>query len=70
MQLLHAVETVRLRLCIKFVRDDCTLENECSCHSKLFQKLHFHHHSRCHSEILHDQNNDLIVHSIDVTKHS
>ncbi len=34
-QLLHAVETIKLKLCIKFVCDDCMLKNECSCHSKL-----------------------------------
>ena len=51
-RLLHAAETVKLRLCIKFVRDDRTLENECSCHSKLLQKLRFHHHSRCRLEAL------------------
>ena len=27
-QLLHAVETIIMRLCIKLVRVDCTLENE------------------------------------------
>ena len=32
--LLHAVKTTRLKLCIKFVHVDCTLENECSSHSK------------------------------------
>ncbi len=70
MRLLHAVETVRLRLCIKFVRDDHMLENECSCHFKLFQKLRFHHHSRCRSETLRDRDDDSIVRDIDVTKHS
>ena len=34
-RLLHAAETVKLRLCTKSVRDDRTLENECPCHSKL-----------------------------------
>ncbi len=34
-QLLYAVKTIKLRLCIKFVHDDCMLENECSCHFKL-----------------------------------
>ncbi len=28
-QLLHAVKTIRLRLCIKFVHIDCMLKNEC-----------------------------------------
>jgi hypothetical protein len=69
MQLLHAVKTIRLRQCIKFVRDDCMLENECSCHFKLFQKLRFHHYSRCHSETLRDQNDDLIVYDVNITKH-
>jgi hypothetical protein len=40
-RLLHVAETIRLRLCIKFVRDDRTLENERPCHSKLFQKFCF-----------------------------
>ncbi len=35
MQLLHAVEMIKLRLCIKFVHDNCMLKNECSCHSEL-----------------------------------
>ncbi len=34
-RLLHAVETTRLRLCIKFVHVDCMLKNECSSHFKL-----------------------------------
>ena len=33
--LLHAVETTRLRLCIKFVHVDHTLKNEYSSHFKL-----------------------------------
>ncbi len=33
--LLHAVETTRLKLCIKFVRVDRTLKNEYSNHFKL-----------------------------------
>ena len=60
-QLLHAVETARLKLCIKFVRVDCMLKNECFSHFKLLQKLHFHHHSCCCSEIFRDHNNYLIV---------
>ena len=60
-QLLHAVETARLKLCIKFVRVDCMLKNECFSHFKLLQKLHFYHHSCCCSEIFRDHNNYLIV---------
>ncbi len=65
-RLLHAVETIKLRLCIKFVRNDCTLENECSCHSKLLQQLCFHHHSRCCLEILRNWDDDLIVREVNV----
>ncbi len=65
-RLLRAVETIKLRLCIKFVRDDCMLENECSCHFKLLQQLHFHHHSRCCFEILRDWDDDSIVHEVNV----
>ncbi len=64
--LLYAVKTIKLRLCIKFVRDDCMLENECSCHFKLLQQLYFHHHSRCCFETLHDWNNNLIVHEVNI----
>ncbi len=46
-QLLHAVETTRLRLCIKFVCIDCMLKNKCFNHFKLLQKLYFHHYSYC-----------------------
>jgi hypothetical protein len=70
MRLLHAAKTIRLRLCIKFVRDDRTLENECPCHSKLFQKLRFHHYFRCRLEILRDRDDDPVVRSVGVTKHS
>ncbi len=66
-RLLHAVETTRLRLCIKFVRVDCTLENECSSHSKLLQKLRFHHHSRCCSEIFRDRDDYSIVQEVNIT---
>ncbi len=66
-RLLHAVETTRLRLCIKFVRVDCMLENECSSHSKLLQKLCFHHHSRCCSEIFRDRDDYSIVQKVNVT---
>ena len=69
MRLLHAAEMIKLRLCIKFVRDDCTLENECSCHFKLFQKLRFYHHSRCHFETLCDCDDDSIVREVNVLKH-
>ncbi len=66
-QLLHAVETIKLRLYIKFVHDDYMLENKYSCHSKLLQQLHFHHHSRCCSEILHDWDDDLIVCEVNIS---
>jgi hypothetical protein len=70
MQLLHAVKTIKLKLCIKFVPDNHMLKNECSCYSELFQKLCFHYYSYCHLEILRDRNNDLIVHDVNVIKHS
>ncbi len=35
-QLLHAVETIIMRLCIKLVHVDCTLKNEWLSHFKLF----------------------------------
>ena len=70
MRLLHAAETIRLRLCTNFVRDDRTLENECSCHSKLFQKLRSHHHFRCRPEILRDRDDDPVVRTAGVAKHS
>ncbi len=66
-QLLHAVKTIKLRLCIKFDCDDCMLKNECSCHFKLLQQLCFHHHSCCCLEILRDWNDDSIVHEVDVS---
>ena len=69
-RLLHVAETIRLRLCIKFVRDDRTLKNECSCHFKLLQQFRFHHHSCCCFKIFHDWNNYSIVHSINILKHS
>ncbi len=65
-QLLHAVETIKLKLCIKFVRDDCMLKNECSCHFKVLQQLRFHHHSCCCLEILRDWDNDSIVCEVDI----
>ncbi len=60
-RLLHAAETVRLRLCTKFVRHDRMLENECPCHSKLLQELRFHHHSRCCPEALCGCDDDPVV---------
>jgi len=66
-QLFHAVETTRLKLCIKFVCVDCTLKNEYFNHSKLLQKLHFHHHSHCCSEIFYDHDDYLIVQEVDIT---
>ncbi len=66
-RLLHAVETTRLRLCIKFVHVDRTLENECSSHSKLLQKLYFHYHSHCCSEIFRDRDDYSIVQEVNVT---
>ncbi len=68
-QLLHAVKTIKLRLCIKFVRDDCTLKNEYSCHSKLLQQFHFHHHSRCCLETLRDWDDDSIVREFNILWH-
>ncbi len=65
-RLLHAVETTRLRLCIKFVRVDCMLENECSSHFKLFQKLYFHHHSCCCSEIFRDRDDYSIIWKVNI----
>ena len=65
-RLLHAVKTTRLRLCIKFVRVDCMLENECSSHFKLFQKLYFHHHSCCCSEIFRDRDDYSIIWKVNI----
>jgi len=65
-QLLYAVKTTRLKLCIKFVYVDCMLKNECSSHFKLLQKLHFHHHSCCYSEIFHDHDDYSIVQEVNV----
>ena len=66
-QLLHAVKTTRLRLCIKFVHVDCMLKNECSSHFKLLQKLRFHHYSHCCSEIFRDHDDYSIVQEVNVT---
>ncbi len=65
-RLLHAVETIKLKLCIKFVHNDCMLKNECSCHSKLLQQLYFHYHSRCYLETLRDWDDDLIVCEVNI----
>ncbi len=64
--LLHAVEMIKLKLCIKFVHNDCMLKNEYSCHFKLLQQLRFHHHFHCCLETLHDWNDDSIVHEVNV----
>ncbi len=58
-----------LRLCIKFVRDDCMLKNECSCYFKLLQQFRFHHHLDHHLETLHDWSDDLIVRWVNVLQH-
>ncbi len=65
-QLLHAVETIIMRLCIKLVRVDCMLKNEWLSHFKLFQKLRFHHHScSCLSKnILHTLHATYIRHDL------
>ncbi len=64
--LLHAVETIIMRLCIKLVHVDCTLKNEWLSHFKLLQKLCFHHHSCSCSETLRDSNDYLIVQDVNV----
>jgi len=68
--LLHAVESVKLKLCIKFVHNDCMLKNECSCHSKLLQKFRFYHHYRCRLKTLRDCDDDLIVHEVNVLQYA
>ncbi len=65
-QLLHAVKTTRLKLCIKFVHVDHMLENKYSNHFKLFQKLHFHHHSHCCFEIFCDRDDYSIVQEVNI----
>ncbi len=65
-RLLHAVETIIMKLCIKLVRVDRMLENEWLSHFKLLQKLCFHHHSCSCSETLRDSNNYLIVQEVNV----
>ncbi len=64
--LLHAVETIIIRLCIKLVHVDCMLKNEWLNHFKLLQKLRFHHYSCSCSETLRDSNDYLIVWEVDV----
>ena len=66
-QLLHAIETIKLKLCIKFVRDNCMLKNECSCHFKLLQKLHFHQHSCYYFKTFHECDDDLIIYEVNVS---
>ncbi len=66
-RLLRAVKTIIIRLCIKLVRVDRTLENEWLSHFKLLQKLRFHHHSRSCSEILRDSDDYSIVQEVDVS---
>ncbi len=66
-QLLHAVETIIMRLCIKLVHVDCTLKNEWFNHFKLLQKLHFHHHSCSCFETLRDSNDYSIVQEVNVS---
>jgi len=65
-QLLHAFETIIIRLCIKLVHVDCMLENEWLNHFKLLQKLRFHHHSCSCSETLRDSNDYSIVQEVNV----
>ncbi len=60
-QLLCAVETIIIRLCIKLICVDHMLKNEWLSHFKLFQKFHFHHHSCSCSETLHDNDDYSIV---------
>ncbi len=65
-RLLHAVETIIIRLCIKLVRVNCTLKNEWLSHFKLLQKLRFHHHSCSCSETLRDSDDYSIVQEVNV----
>ncbi len=65
-RLLHAVETIIMRLCFKLVHVDHTLENEWLSHFKLLQKLHFHHHSHSSSETFCDSDDLLIVQEVNV----
>ncbi len=67
MWLLHAVETIIIRLCIKLVHVDCMLKNKWLSHFKLLQKLHFHHHSCNCFKILHDSNDYSTVQEINVS---
>ncbi len=66
-QLLHAVKTTRLKLCIKFVHVNCMLENECFNHFKLLQKLRFHYHFYCCFKIFRDCDDYLIVQEVNIT---
>ncbi len=66
-QLLYAVETIIMRLCIKLVHVDCMLKNEWFNHFKLLQKLHFHHHSCSCFETLCDSNDYSIVQEVNVS---
>jgi len=66
-RLLHAVEMIKLRLCIKFIHDDYMLKNECSCYFKLLQQLCFHHYSCCCLETLRDWDDDSIVHEVNIS---
>ncbi len=65
-QLLHAVKTIIMRLCIKLVHVDHTLENEWLSHFKLLQKLCFHHHSCSCFKILRNSDDYSIVWKVDV----
>ncbi len=64
--LLHAVETIIMRLCIKLVHVDCMLKNEWLSHFRLLEKLRFHHHSCSCFEILRNSNDYLIVWEVNV----
>ncbi len=66
-QLLCAVETIIMRLCIKLVRVDYTLKNEWLNHFELLQKLCFHHHSCNCSETLYNSNDYSTVQEVDVS---
>ncbi len=65
-QLLHAVKTIIMRLCIKLVRVDHTLKNEWLSYFKLLQKLRFHHHSCSCFETFRDSDDYSIVQEVNV----
>ncbi len=65
-QLLCAVKTIIMRLCIILVHVDCTLENEWLSHFKLLQKFRFHHHSCSCFEIFHDSNDYSIIQEVNI----